>query len=132
MGLRRSMRQNAVVSRVAPSLQGSTMAQAMPSKLARARAQASHSHAPRIEQPAPVTQHAPTTQPASVIQLAPAALPTPASLPPMVSQAAQVVPRISQLSRATIELGAFSLYFSADLTFPNLNLTTGVYHTSTA
>ncbi|KAM1859601.1 hypothetical protein ACFX13_011883 [Malus domestica] len=59
MGLRRSMRQNAIVSRVAPPLQGSTMAQAMPSKLARARAQASHSHAPRIEQPASVTQPAP-------------------------------------------------------------------------
>ncbi|KAM2071146.1 hypothetical protein ACFX1X_040137 [Malus domestica] len=55
MGSRRSMRQNAVVSRVAPPLQGSNIAQDMPSKLARARAQASHSHAPHIKQPAPVT-----------------------------------------------------------------------------
>ncbi|XP_070675734.1 uncharacterized protein [Malus domestica] len=144
MGSRRFVRQNAVVSRVAPSLQGSTMAQAMPSKLARARAQASHSHAPRIEQPAPATQ------PAPIIQLAPAALPTPATqpapviqpahvaqlapaaLPSMVSQTAQVGPRISQLFGATIEPGAFSPYFSADLTFPNSNLAPGVYHTSTA
>ncbi|KAM1149807.1 hypothetical protein ACFX2B_030050 [Malus domestica] len=50
----------------------------------------------------------------------------------MVSQATQVSPRISQLFGATIEPGAFSPYFSVDLTFPNSNLSPGVYHTSTA
>ncbi|KAM1716539.1 hypothetical protein COP1_024298 [Malus domestica] len=73
MGSRRSTRKNAVVSRVTPPLQVSTMAQAMPSKLARARAQASHSHAPRIEQLDPVAQPVPVTQPALVIQPTPAA-----------------------------------------------------------
>ncbi|KAM2984013.1 hypothetical protein FF2_009873 [Malus domestica] len=67
MGSQRSMRQNAVVSRVVPPLQGSTMAQAMPSKLARAQAQASHSHAPHIEQHSLATQPVPATQPAPVI-----------------------------------------------------------------
>ncbi|KAM2679954.1 hypothetical protein EV2_011807 [Malus domestica] len=66
------MRQNVVVSRVAPPLQGFIMAQAMPSKLAWARPQASHSQSPRIEQPAPATQPAPAIQPTFVVQPAPA------------------------------------------------------------
>ncbi|KAM1648504.1 hypothetical protein ACFX2K_009891 [Malus domestica] len=58
------MRQNGVVSKVAPQLQGSTMAQAMPSKLAQTPAQALHSHAPRIEQLVPDEQPTPVPQPA--------------------------------------------------------------------
>ncbi|KAM1499519.1 hypothetical protein PS1_022585 [Malus domestica] len=50
----------------------------------------------------------------------------------MVSQAAQVGPRISQLSGATIKPGAFSPYFTADLTFPNSNLAPRAYCTSIA
>ncbi|KAM2144250.1 hypothetical protein ACFX1R_047955 [Malus domestica] len=50
----------------------------------------------------------------------------------MAFQAAQVGPRLSQPSGPTIEPGAFSPYFFADLTFPNSNLVPGVYHLSTA
>ncbi|KAM2241038.1 hypothetical protein ACFXTI_010376 [Malus domestica] len=113
MGSRRSTRQNTVVNRVAPPLRGSTMAQAMPSKLARARAQASHSHAPCTEQPAPAIQLAPVIQPAPAL---------------MASQAAQVGSRLSQPSRPIIEPGAFSPHFFADLTFRNSNLALEVYH----
>ncbi|KAM2382837.1 hypothetical protein ACFXTH_040462 [Malus domestica] len=88
--------------------------------------QASHSHASRTEQPAPTTQLASAAQPALAEQ------PT-----PMAFQAAQIDPRLVQPSRfqisgSTIELGAFSPHFSSDLTFPNLNLTPKVYHTSIA
>ncbi|KAM1633337.1 hypothetical protein ACFXTN_010409 [Malus domestica] len=44
----------------------------------------------------------------------------------------QACPRLSQPSRPTIELGAFSLHFFADLTFSNSNLAHGVYHPSIA
>ncbi|KAM1610080.1 hypothetical protein TB2_021693 [Malus domestica] len=50
---------------------------------------------------------------------------------PVAFQAAQVDPRLSQLSGPTIELGAFSPYFFTDLTFLNSNFAPGVYHTST-
>ncbi|KAM1404692.1 hypothetical protein ACFX2I_013154 [Malus domestica] len=50
-----------------------TTIQAVPSKFTWTQAQASHSHAPRIEQPAPVIQPALVAQPAPVIQPAPAA-----------------------------------------------------------
>ncbi|KAM1748787.1 hypothetical protein ACFX12_009734 [Malus domestica] len=161
-----------------------TTTQAVPSKFTWTQAQASHSHAPRVEQPAsptpvvqpasveqptPVAQPAPAkhpalvtqpapdkqptpvVQPASVEQLTPAAQPAPAEQPalvtqpapdeqptltahpiPMAFQAAQVDPRLSQPSGPTIEPGAFSPHFFADLTFPNSNLTPGVYHLSTA
>ncbi|KAM1539017.1 hypothetical protein ACFX15_003584 [Malus domestica] len=144
MGLRRSTRLNVIIA--APSLRGSTMAtttvttthgevhgtattaQAVPSKLARAQTQvvpskahgtkattqASHSHASRTEPPVPVSKLAPTTQPA-----------------PVASQAAQVGPRLSQPFGLIIESGAFSQHFSADLTFPNSNLTPRFYHHST-
>ncbi|KAM2511934.1 hypothetical protein PS1_036263 [Malus domestica] len=72
------------------------------------------------------------TQPAPVIQHVLTALPAPATLPLMVSQAAQVGSRISQLSEATIKPGAFSPYFTVDLTFPNSNLAPGAYCTSIA
>ncbi|KAM1667662.1 hypothetical protein ACFX1Q_046599 [Malus domestica] len=106
-----------------------TTARVVPSKFTWTKAQASHSHTPRIEQPAPViqpalvAQPAPTIQPAPVIQLAPAAQPV-----FMVSQAAQVRPRQSQPSGPIIEAEAFSPHFSADLTFPNSNLALGVNH----
>ena len=80
------------------------------------RAQASHPRVPyAIEQPTPVAQ------PALV-----------ARSTPVVFQAAQVGPRLSQPSGPTIEPGAFSPYFSADLAFPNSNPAPGVYHSSTA
>ncbi|KAM1714890.1 hypothetical protein ACFX12_025438 [Malus domestica] len=118
-----------------------TTARVVPSKFTWTKAQASHSHAPRIKQPAPViqpalvaqpvpviqpvlvAQPAPTIQPAPVIQPAPAAQPV-----FMVSQAAQVRPRQSQPSGPIIEAEAFSPHFSADLTFPNSNLALGVNH----
>ncbi|KAM1058296.1 hypothetical protein ACFX2A_032142 [Malus domestica] len=74
-----------------------------------ATAQASHSRASRTE------QLIPTAQPALV-----------------VSQAAQVGPRLSQPSGPIIEPRAFSPHFFADLTFPNSNLVFGVNHPSTA
>ncbi|KAM2965157.1 hypothetical protein FF2_022863 [Malus domestica] len=117
------------------------MAQAVPSKFARAQTQASHSHAPPTEQPAPVIQPAHVAQPAPVIQPAHVAQPAPLIQPaPMiqptpviqhalkVSQAAQVGPRQSQPSGPIIEVGAFSPHFSADLTFSNSNLALGANH----
>ncbi|KAM1112724.1 hypothetical protein PS1_046001 [Malus domestica] len=131
MGLRRSTRQNMVVSRVAPPPRGSTVAQAVPSKFARAQAQTSHSHAPRTEQPAPVIQPAHATQPAPLIQPAPVIQPALATQPALkVSQAAQVGPGQSQPSGPIIEAGAFSPHFSAGLTFPNSNLVLGANHHS--
>ncbi|KAM1382027.1 hypothetical protein ACFX2F_034548 [Malus domestica] len=113
------------------------MAQAVPSKFARAQTQASHSHAPRTEQPAPViqpahvAQPAPLIQPAPMIQPAPVIQPAPAAQPALkVSQAAQVGPRQSQPSGPIIEAGALSPHFSADLTFPNSNLAFGANHPS--
>ncbi|KAM1194985.1 hypothetical protein ACFX2J_021542 [Malus domestica] len=66
-------------------------------------------------------------QPALMAQPAPAAQSVPVDF-----QAAQVGPRLSQLSGPTIKPGAFSPHFFADLTFPNSNLSPGVYHPSTA
>ncbi|KAM2605774.1 hypothetical protein TB2_034531 [Malus domestica] len=78
------------------------------------RAQASHLRTPHAEQPTPMAQ--------STF---------------VVFQAAQIGPRLVQpswlqISKSTIKLGAFSPHFSTDLTFPNSNLTLGVYHLSTA
>ncbi|KAM1807237.1 hypothetical protein ACFX11_030282 [Malus domestica] len=98
------------------------MDQAMPSKFARAQAQASYSHAPRTEQPASVAQ------PALVIQRAPVIQPAHAAQPTLM--ASQVGSRLSQLSRPIIKARAFSPHFSADLTFPNSNLALGVNHHS--
>ncbi|KAM1129421.1 hypothetical protein ACFX19_039916 [Malus domestica] len=91
------------------------------------------------KQPALVTQPAPDEQPTPVAQPAPVDQPTLKAQPALVAQpapvafqAAQVGPRLSQLSGPTIEPGAFSPYFFVDLTFPNLNLAPGVYHPSTA
>ncbi|KAM1891433.1 hypothetical protein ACFX14_034717 [Malus domestica] len=81
MGPRRSTRLNVVIGGVVPPLRGSTMAQAVPSKLARARAQALHSHASRIEQPAPDKQPTPVAQPAPAEQHAIATQPVPAEQP---------------------------------------------------
>ncbi|KAM2609188.1 hypothetical protein TB1_037436 [Malus domestica] len=102
------------MARAVPSKAYGTKAttQAVPSKFTWTQAQASHSHAPRTEQPAPVIQPAPAAQPAL-----------------MASQAAQVDPRQSQPS-GIIEAGVFSAHFSADLTFPNSNLALGVNHPS--
>ncbi|KAM2194544.1 hypothetical protein ACFX1R_028667 [Malus domestica] len=133
-----------------------TTIQAVPSKFTWTQAQASHSHAPRIEQPAPVEQPTPVTQPAPAKQPASVAQPAPAKQPALVTQpapneqptpdeqptlkahtapvafqAAQVGPKLSQPSGPTIEPGAFSPHFFADLTFPNSNLGPGVYHPST-
>ncbi|KAM1033341.1 hypothetical protein ACFX2C_036892 [Malus domestica] len=131
MGLRRSTRQNTIVSRVAPPPRGSTVAQAVPFKFARAQAQTSHSHAPRTEQPASVIQPAHATQPAPLIQPAPVIQPAPATQPALkVSQAAQVGPGQSQPSGPIIEAGAFSPHFSVGLTFPNSNLVLGANHPS--
>ncbi|KAM1611054.1 hypothetical protein ACFXTN_021394 [Malus domestica] len=86
-----------------------------------------------FEQPIPVAQPAPARQPALVTQPAPDEQPTlTAHHAPVAFQAAQVDPRLSQPSGPTIEPGAFSPYFFADLTFPNSNLAPGVYHISTA
>ncbi|KAM2937926.1 hypothetical protein FF1_037775 [Malus domestica] len=97
------------------------------------------------KQPTPVAQPAPAKQPALVTQPAPDEQPTPVVQPasfeqptltaqpaPVAVQAAQVGPRLSQPSGPTIEPGAFSPHFFADLTFPNSNLAPGVYHLSTA
>ncbi|KAM1620897.1 hypothetical protein ACFXTN_017830 [Malus domestica] len=106
-----------------------TMIQAVPSKFTWTQAQASHSHAPRIEQHAPVIQPTLVAQPALTIQPAPVIQPASAAQPAfMVSQAAQVGPRQSQPSGPIIEAGAFSPHFSPDLTFPNSNLALGVNH----
>ncbi|KAM0973797.1 hypothetical protein ACFX2C_017076 [Malus domestica] len=155
MGSRRSTRLNVTISGVAPPPQVSTMGttaavttttRAVPSRQAQVKslhgqrepntlpspAQTSHpcaSHAEQptlVAQPAPVAQHTPDEQPTLVAQPAPVAF-----------QAAQIDPRLVQpfrlqISGPTIELGAFSPYFYADLTFPNSNLTPGVYHISIA
>ncbi|KAM1996080.1 hypothetical protein ACFX15_029069 [Malus domestica] len=97
------------------------------------------------KQPTPVAQPAPAKQPALVTQPAPDEQPTPVVQPasfeqptltaqpaPVAFQVAQVGPILSQPSGPTIEPGAFSPYFFADLTFPNSNLALGVYHISTA
>ncbi|KAM2432439.1 hypothetical protein ACFX1W_019642 [Malus domestica] len=69
-----------------------TTIQAVPSKFTWTQAQASHSHAPHIEQPAPVkqptltAQPAPTEQPALVTQPAPDEQPTPVAQPAFVEQ----------------------------------------------
>ena len=57
-----------ITARAVPSKAHGTKAtaQVVPSKFARARAQASHSHAPHTEQPASIAQPAPTTQLAPV------------------------------------------------------------------
>ncbi|KAM2640901.1 hypothetical protein EV1_027604 [Malus domestica] len=131
MGLQRSTRQNTVINRVAPSLRGSTIAQALSSKFVQAQAQASHSHAPCTEQFAPMIQPAPIAQPALVIQHALVIQPAPtAQLALMASQAAQVGSRLSQPSGPIIDAGAFSPHFSVDLTFPNSNLALGINHPS--
>ncbi|KAM1100311.1 hypothetical protein ACFX2B_006723 [Malus domestica] len=86
-----------------------------------------------VEQPTLTAQPAPAEQPALVTQPAPDEQPTLTAHPaPVAFQAAQVDPRLSQPSRPTIEPGAFSPHFFADLTFPNSNLAPGVYHISTA
>ncbi|KAM2209222.1 hypothetical protein PS1_025604 [Malus domestica] len=106
-----------------------TTARAVPSKFTWTQAQASHSRAPRIKQPAPVIQPALVAQTAPTIQPAPVIQPAPAAQPAlMVSQAAQVGPRQFQPSGPIIEAEAFSPHFSADLTFPNSNLALGVNH----
>ncbi|KAM1686894.1 hypothetical protein ACFX2K_034939 [Malus domestica] len=123
-GLRRSVRLNATISGSAPLRLVATRgkvhgvfstARAVPSKFARARAQASHSHASHTKQPASVEQPTLTAQPTLV-----------------AFQAAQVDPRLSQPSGPPIETGAFSPHFFTDLTFPNSNLVPRVYHPSTA
>ncbi|KAM0984356.1 hypothetical protein ACFX2C_011775 [Malus domestica] len=75
-----------------------TTIQAVPSKFTWTQAQASHSHAPRIEQPASIiqpapikqptltTQPAPAEQPALVTQPAPDEQPTPVAQPAFVEQ----------------------------------------------
>ncbi|KAM2695480.1 hypothetical protein EV1_039970 [Malus domestica] len=86
-----------------------------------------------VEQPTLTAQPAPAEQPALVTQPAPDEQPTLTAHPaPVAFQAAQVGPRLSQPSGPTIEPGAFSPHFFADLTFPNSNLTPRVYHISTA
>ncbi|KAM1338155.1 hypothetical protein ACFX2H_041885 [Malus domestica] len=86
-----------------------------------------------VEQPTLTAQPAPAEQPALVTQHAPDEQPTlTAHHAPVAFQVAQVDPRLSQPSGPTIEPGAFSPYFFADLTFPNSNLAPGVYHISTA
>ncbi|KAM1503022.1 hypothetical protein ACFXTO_028306 [Malus domestica] len=92
-----------------------------------------------MAQPALVAQPAPDGQPTLVVQFAPAEQPTLAAQPAPATQfalvdfqAAQVGPRLSQLSGPTIETRAFSPYFFTDLTFPNSNFSPGVYHPSTA
>ncbi|KAM1330024.1 hypothetical protein ACFX13_043501 [Malus domestica] len=106
-----------------------TMIQVMPSKFTWTQAQASHSHAPRIQQSAPVIQPALVAQPAPTIQSAPVIQPAHTAQPAlMVSQAAQVGPRQSQPSGPIIEAETFSPHFFADLTFPNSNLALGVNH----
>ncbi|KAM1780074.1 hypothetical protein ACFX12_041381 [Malus domestica] len=102
-------------------------AQVVPSKFARAHAQASHSHASHTKQPTPAKQPALAAQPALAKQPTLTAHPAPVAF-----QVAQVGPRLSQPSGPTIEPGAFSPYFFMDLTFPNSNLVPGVYHPSTA
>ena len=82
---------------------------------------------PVVQQPTPVVHHVPAEQPTPVAQPALVARPT-----PVVFQAAQVGPRLSQPSGPTIEPGAFSPYFSAHLTLPNSNPAPGVYHSSVA
>ncbi|XP_068309833.1 alpha/beta-gliadin clone PW8142-like [Pyrus communis] len=123
---------------------------------------ASHPRVPHAEQPTPVAQPAPTeqptlvaqpapaeqsalvAQPTPVVQLAPTEQPTPVAQPapvaqsaPVGFQASQIGPRLVQSSRLQIsglmiKPRAFSLYFSADLTFPSSNLAPRVYHTSAA
>ncbi|KAM0968314.1 hypothetical protein ACFX2A_016981 [Malus domestica] len=65
-----------------------TTIQAVPSKFTWTQAQASHSHAPRIEQPAPVIQPAPVEQPTPVAQPAPAKQPTSVAQPAPAKQPA--------------------------------------------
>ncbi|KAM1439765.1 hypothetical protein ACFXTO_013583 [Malus domestica] len=86
-----------------------------------------------------MTQPVPDEQSTPVVQLVPAeqptfmAQPTPVAQPaPVAFQAAQVGSKLSQPSRPTIKPAAFSPHFLANLTFPNSNLTLGVYHPSTA
>ncbi|KAM1453359.1 hypothetical protein ACFXTO_002981 [Malus domestica] len=67
-----------------------TTIQAVPSKFTWTQAQASHSHAPRIEQPAPVIQPAPVEQPTPVAQPAPAKQPTPVAQPAPTKQPTSV------------------------------------------
>ncbi|KAM1453099.1 hypothetical protein ACFXTO_002751 [Malus domestica] len=92
MGPRRSTRLNVVIGGVVPPLQGSTMAQAVPSKLARVQAQASHLYASCAEQPVPdkqptlVAQPAPAKQPTLVAQPAPDEQPTPVVQPAPAEQ----------------------------------------------
>ena len=84
------------------------------------------------EQPTFVAQPAPTKQPTHVTQPAAAEQPAPTTHPaPVAFQAAQVGPRLSQPSGPTIEPGAFSPHFFADLTFPNSSFAPGVNHHST-
>ncbi|KAM2012465.1 hypothetical protein ACFX1T_024326 [Malus domestica] len=67
-----------------------TTIQAVPSKFTWTQAQASHSHASRIEQPAPVIQPAPVEQPTPVAQPAPAKQPTPVAQPAPAKQPTSV------------------------------------------
>ncbi|KAM1391938.1 hypothetical protein ACFX2I_019593 [Malus domestica] len=67
-----------------------TTIQAVPSKFTWTQAQASHSHAPRIEQHAPVIQPAPVKQPTLTAQPAPAEQPAPDEQPTPVAQPAFV------------------------------------------
>ncbi|KAM1771736.1 hypothetical protein ACFX11_046518 [Malus domestica] len=86
-----------------------------------------------FQQPIPVVQPTPVEQPTPVAQPAPVEQPTLTAQPALVAfQAAQVGPRLSQPSGPSIEPGAFSPHFFADLTFPNSKLAPGVYHPSTA
>ncbi|KAM1824164.1 hypothetical protein ACFX13_023789 [Malus domestica] len=121
-------KQPALVTQPAPDEQSTPVAQPAPAK-----------QPALVTQPAPNEQPTPVVQPASVEQLTPVVQPASVEQPtltahptPVAFQASQVDPRLSQPSGPTIELGAFSPHFFADLTFPNSNLAPEVYHISTA
>ena len=82
--------------------------------------------------PLPWPSLLPPSSPLPWSSLLPPSSPLVAHLAPVVFQAAQVGPRFSQPSGLTIEPGAFSPYFFADLTFSNSNPAPEVYHPFTA
>ncbi|KAM1659045.1 hypothetical protein ACFXTN_043142 [Malus domestica] len=133
-------KQPALVTQPASIEQPTPVAQPAPAKQPALVAQPAPDEQPiPVIQPASVEQPTLTAQPAHAKQSALVTQPAPNEQPtlkaqtaPVAFQAAQVGPRLSQPSRPTIEPGAFSPYFFADLTFPNSNLAPGVYHSSTA
>ena len=138
VGPRRSTRLNVALGEMAPLPRGSTMGTTAVTTRGEvhgttAAVQASHSRAPRVEQPAPGACSCPCSPACSCSQACPCNQACPC-IPacPVVSQTARVSPKPSRPSGPTVELRPVPQPFFADSTLINPNLVPGINHPSTA